>query len=333
MSVYVISGKDTFRAESYLRYILEQNNVPKGSVTTIDASDRKFRMDAALAECDSFSLFDEGGRAVILKDPSFLSASAKTAAAGKKNESEKDDRLRMLESYLSVPDHPAHLIVMMSGFDADSRKKEYKLFVKYKAVIQKFDRMKDKEFAAYADNLLQKNGIRCIREARRELLERVGTDTGLLSAAIEKILLYGKKEISEEDVRGLVSLNADVNIWKMSDAFISGNLEETMKVKEDMLRNGYDLNAITAMLASRLRTSFYMKRLFENGLSNEEIAVRIQGNAWAVSKNLDKMFRMRSHDVLRLLNELAELDQAVKAGKADLKEGFDLFLLRNGRAN
>ena len=132
MSVYVISGKDTFRAESYLRYILEQNNVPKGSVTTIDASDRKFRLDAALAECDSFSLFDEGGRAVILKDPSFLSASAKTAAAGKKNESEKDDRLRMLESYLSVPDHPAHLIVMMSGSDTDSRKKECLFKISYR---------------------------------------------------------------------------------------------------------------------------------------------------------------------------------------------------------
>ncbi|MCR4951122.1 MAG: DNA polymerase III subunit delta [Solobacterium sp.] len=337
MSVYIISGKDTYRAEAYLRTLLEQKVIGKDRVTMIDGSVRKFRLEEALMECGSFSLFDSGeSKAVIIRDPSFLTASqaAKETAAPKKSSKAKNDKdsiLPMLEQYLASPNPDCELIFFLSGMDADSRRKEYKLLVNGGAAVQKFDRMKDKEFGAYADRILRENGIRIDRNARSELLERTGTDTMLLHNAVDKILLYGKKDLDEEDIRNLVAMNADVNIWKMSDSFLSQDLAGVLKIRDEMLRCGYDYNAMFNMLASRLRNSCYMKQLYENGLSYDEIAVRIQGNAWVIQKNLEKMYRLSSGDLLRILSELADLDQDIKSGRTDIREGFDAFLLRNVR--
>ena len=337
MSVYIISGKDTYRAEAYLRTLLEQKMIGKERVTTIDGSARRFRLDEALMECGSFSLFDSGeSKAVIIRDPQFLTASqsAKEPAAPKKAakaKNEKDSVITILEQYLSDPNPDCELIFYLAGIDADSRKKEYKLMVSKGASAQKFDRMKDKEFAAYADRVLRENGLRLDRNARSELLERTGTDTMLLHNAVGKMLLYGKKDLNEDDIRNLVAMNADVNIWKMSDCFLTQDLAGVLKIRDEMLRCGYDYTAMFNMLASRLRNSCYMKQLYENGLSYDEIAVRIQGNAWVIQKNLEKMYRLSSCDLLRILNELADLDQNVKSGRADIKEGFDAFLLRNVR--
>ena len=42
---------------------------------------------------------------------------------------------------------------------------------------------------------------------------------------------------------------------------------------------------------------------------------------------------MKSEKLLSYLSELAELDQGIKAGLTDPKDGFEQFLLRNGKRN
>jgi len=335
MSVYVFSGKDIYRQEERLASLLKENEVDKDHTVIFDASNAKtFRMDEALMECDLFSLFEGSThKAVILKEPYFLNASAKESkkeADDKKKNAKKEQMLSMLEQYLKHPNPDTDLIFYCHLFDADSRKKEYKLLKKYNAAIIEFKELKEWEFDTYIREQLKKYGIALTEEGFREIKERVNNDSLLLHRSIEKILLYGEKKPSTEDLRNLVPLNPNVNIFRMSNMFISGNLAGTLAAKDEMLRANYDSNAMLSMLASRIRSIYNMKVLYDRGYSQSMIAARLNQKEYAVKKGLENCYGTNSAALLRYLKELADLDQDIKAGRAEAKSGLEDFLLRNG---
>ena len=334
MSVYILSGKDIYRIEENLKHILSNHGIDKEHTVYFDGSDKKnFRLEAAILECDSFSLFDEDPKAVIIRDPFFLSASKKSDETGakKKTDKEQEQRISLLEQYLKQPSEKTVLVFYCTGFEADSRKKEYKLLQKYHAEVLRLQKMKKWEFENYTDKQLSLNGLRLTRDARSELLNRVDGDTLLLHNAIDKMALYGKKDLDLDDISHLVSLNPEVNVFQMSNAFIRGDLAKVLRARDEMLDNSYDYQSMIAMLASRLRAYYEYKLLYEKGLNDSEITMRTHANEYAVKISLEAMSSLRSRTILEWLGELAQLDQDIKAGKADAANGFEMFLLRNGK--
>ena len=85
MSVYLYSGKDLYRMEKNLNELLKKNDIDHDHTVVFDGSDKKnFRLDSVFMECGSFSLFDEDNRkAVIVKNPQFLTHSGKETAKAK----------------------------------------------------------------------------------------------------------------------------------------------------------------------------------------------------------------------------------------------------------
>ncbi len=337
MSIYLLSGKDLYRIETAYQRIIKDWGADKDHVVAFDASDpRSFRFDAAIMECDTFSLFEGSERkAVVIRDPYFLNAGAKTGRASKKKdekeEADRERRLSLLQQYLKQPNPDTALIFYCHGFDADTRKKEYKMIQQYGGVITEYKKMFDRDFAVYADGELKKYRLTLTADARRELLERVDCDTLLLHRAIEKLLLYGETKYGRDEIRALVSLNPEVNIFNMSSRFISGDLEGTLKAMDEMLKSSYDHTAMMIMLASRIRSMYCMRRLYEKGLSNDEIAVRLKQKPYAVRKGLENTSSRSASQLLKLLVQLAELDQGIKAGTINPKDGFEQFILKNGK--
>lgn len=336
-----------FRQEEQLARLMKEHGIDKESIEMIDASDKKtFRFDEALMKCDTFSLFDDGEKkAVILKEPFFLNASVKDAEAVKRTDSAsvkkrkekeaaaRDARTDLLEQYLREPNANTVLVFYCHNFDADTRKKEYKLLERFKAEIVEFKQMNDREFAAYADKKLKKSGFTLDVDAKRELLERCDKDTLLLNNAVVKFELYGKQKLNLYDVQHLVPLNANVNVFRMGAMFVNGNLAGALKAKDEMMNAGYDANALIAMLGNRLRTLYNYKHLYEKGMNEDTIAVRMHANKWAVKYGLADCSELSASDLLLYIKELADLDQSIKAGTCEPKAGFEQYLIRNGRRN
>ena len=345
MNIYVFSGKDMFRQEQRLQSFLQERKIDKDHRVVIDASDRKnFNMEAAIMECDMFSLFDGSDqKAVILKEPFFLNGSVKEAESVKKTDSPavkrrkekeaeiRERRISILTEYLQSPNPQTILIFYCHLFDADTRRKEYKLIMKYGAELIRFDKMKPWEFDRFIDTDLAKRGYRLTRDARRELSERVDADSLKYHNALEKMDLYGSKDLDLTDIKHIVPVNPDVNVFKMSNMFVRGDLKGTLAAKEDMIRANFDHNAIVMMLASRLRSLYNMKVLYEAGLSKSSIAARLHAKDYTIEKGLEDSFGLSAHILLGYLKELADLDQDVKSGKRDMKDGFDRFLILSCR--
>jgi len=222
------------------------------------------------------------------------------------------------------------LVFYCHTFSADTRKKEYKLLTSYDARIVKFELMKPWEFEKYVDDKLKENKYKLTRDARGELLERVSNDTLKFHNALVKIDLYGKRELNLEDIIHIVPMNADLNIFRMSNAFVAHDLSSTLLAVDEMLQARYDYVAMIAMLASKLRSLYNIKKLYERGLSDSMIATRLHADDWAIKKGLESCYHLQSKTVLRYLEELATLEQGIKAGRIDPKNGFEQFLLKNG---
>ena len=338
MSVYVMSGKDLYRLETALKRVLSENSVHKDHTVEFDGSDqRNFRMDAAMMECDTFSLFEGSDRkAVIIRDPYFLNGSVKQGSKASKKKEDKEEkererRLSLMEQYLKHENPDTALIFYCHGFDADTRKKEYKLLEKYGAVVTQYKKMFERDFSIYADDVLRKNKLSLKADAKRELLERCGCDTLLLHNALEKLLLYGKQNYELEDIKALVSINPELNVFNMSNQFVSGDLAGCLASMNEMLKASIDHTAMTQMLAGRLRALYTMKKLYETGMSENDIAMRLSQKPYAVKKGLESTRALSSKKLLDYLNQLAELDQGIKNGQTDPKEGFEQFILRNGK--
>ncbi len=60
------------------------------------------------------------------------------------------------------------------------------------------------------------------------------------------------------------------------------------------------------------------------------IATRLHADDWAIKKGLESCYHLQSKTLLRYLEELATLEQGIKAGRIEPKNGFEQFLLKNG---
>lgn len=321
-----------------MKRIIRDTGADKEHTVVFDASDPKtFRFESAIMECDTFSLFEGSDRkAVIIREPYFLNAGFKSSGRAsrkkeEKEEADKEKRLSMLEQYLKQPNPDTALIFYCHGFDADSRKKEYKLLEKHGAVITNYKKMYDREFGIYADDELRKNGLQLTASAKRELLARADCDTLLLHRAIEKLVLYGEKKYDLEDIRSLVSLNPEVNVFAMSNLFIQGDMAGTIRAMDEMLKANIDHASMMTMLASRLRSLYCMKKLYESGMNQDMIAARTRQKPYAVKMGLQNTSGRSAKSLLNLLVQLAELDQGIKSGKILAKDGFEQFILKNGK--
>ena len=100
MSVYIYCGEDIYRIEEGLKLLLNKRHIDADHTVTIDASDkRSFTIESVLVECDSFSLFDDECKAVIVKNPFFHQVPRKLKSQQKQIhlQSKKEKKMKQVD--------------------------------------------------------------------------------------------------------------------------------------------------------------------------------------------------------------------------------------------
>lgn len=329
--IYVLSGKETYSLRKKKEQILKRGGSSSENIISYDGSAASFQLSDALSACATVSLFDDH-RTIIVDDPSFLMAGGAKGASGKKKGKQKGGTAELLEQYCKNPGPDADLIFYCNGWEPDHRLKEYTILQDaakaHVCTIITFSMPAPWELPDLVDRKLKERGYVLSRDAEDELLARINGSASMLYLSLDKFDLYGKKNLDLTDIRHLVSPNPEADIWKLGDAFISGNMEGTFRSLQDILSNGtMNEQGVLPILAVRIRQLYEVTAMDECGIPEDVIGRTL--NRKRPDKDLMAARGHGSSYFLSLLKELADLDQGIKQGKLDAAQGLDGFLLEH----
>lgn len=314
--IYLLSGKEIYLLVKRRKEVIEKSGASPENVTVFDASSPKFNLENAITACSTFSLFSDR-RVVVLDDPWFLNPGRKTSDKPAKGKKSTSDNSAILAAYLTSPNPDCDLIFYCDGFAADQRTKEYKLMKPMidKGLIVEYTvkTYKSWEMPKVLEERLKSRKLRLDEAAKQELLLRIDGSLSDLEQTLDKLQLYGKSTYSLEDIEHLTAINTEQLIWKLCNAMSAGNSRDTVRYYQQLTSlTETSLQQLIASLAMVFRRMYISLRCYEKGMPDEMIRTRY-GIRYP---DLDRRSAggKRSGYYLKLLNDLAGVDQGIKNG-------------------
>lgn len=272
-------------------------------------------LSVILFHADEVNLFSNINM-IVVDNASFFTSTS--------NKKETNQNLDYLESYFKNPNPNTILVFRINHEKLDERKKIVKI-AKEKGFLKECNGVQNLEKIVadlLEDYTITKGDI-------QYLLERVGTDLAILKQEIDKLKLYKieDKTIQTEDITLLTSKNIDTNLFHLIDSIIMKNKKEAMECYQEMLKMGEEPIAILVLLANQFRMIYQVKRLFQRGYSEKQIAAELKVHWYPVRKTLGRMQEYREETLLEYIQKLADLDVSIKKGECDKFLFLELFLL------
>ena len=311
---YLLVGEESYnlrnrRNELVNKIVGDENQM----AVSIYRDNKDLRVQDIVDDCLMVPFLSEQ-KAVVYENPDF---------------SDKDwkDRLAPLVNYLKQPNETTSLIIVIEK--SVSQKSEIvKLFAKYMK-YESYDLLSQQDFETYVRKQLNENNLNLSNKAMAVLLDRLPNSIENFQRELEKLKIY-PGEIDEEVVRSLVVRPLEQNVMNLSNAVTSRNMSKALEIYHDLLtfNRSNSVAGLIGLLAANFRAMAQAVSLKETGMSNKEIAERLGYSEGRVYMVLKDCGRRSSSEIYSILNRLAQLDQDIKSGKINDKDGLELFIVR-----
>lgn len=138
-----------------------------------------------------------------------------------------------------------------------------------------------------------------------------------------------EKVIDKDDIILLVDEDIDDTVFELVSSILKNDCNKAMKLYYNFINNGMDVSQIIAIIASQIRLLFQVKRLYNSGKSNEEIAKILEFKSpYRVKYLLNDCYYYSEDDLIKYLSKLADIDKNIKSGNGDGKFLLELFIAK-----
>ncbi len=315
--IYVLYGEEHYLLKKELQRIIDKHLNFEKEMNTVTYDASKSSIEEIIADAQTIPFFSDY-KVIVVNHCSFLSGSNDTSID-----------VDVLNNYMDSPNESTVLVLLCEQAKLDSRKKIVKRLqkeatVKHYALLSEHDRDK------FIQQESAKRNIRFERDGYQTFCYRIGFSCDRIISELEKLSLLGQS-LRSEDVKALVTRPLDDNVFDVFQAIISKNVKRAYQYWLDFDAQNIDPIALIAMLASQYRFLHQVKILQLSGASKSEIASQLQAHPYRVEKTMQSCRFVKEDEISITLNELAQLDQDIKAGRIDKKFGFEMFILQRGR--
>lgn len=306
--VYFIHGTDSFFPDQ----------LQEAFINTIPEESRDFNLDVlyarestlsqAISAARSFPMMAER-RMVIIRDfHQFFDPTRD------KSESNRDD----LVSYIQQP-NPTTVLVIIDEKGPDLKTKLGKaLKDSGNGRICKFDPVKEDQLPQWIEEWARQTRQKEFDPKASQMLAfHVGNNLLTLVAEIEKLCTYSNEsEIKPDDVKHVVGITREVDIFELSDALTAGDRAKVLAVGEQMIQQaenttGEVLKAL-GYLTMYFTNLWQMHRLLQKGIGDMEVPKKIGMNPYFY-KNLKPALRVYPLNKIPFIFEaLLDADRAMK---------------------
>ena len=254
-----------------------------------------------LYELSSVSLFSDHKKIVVENADELFSKSF---------ESEE------LDAYLNNPSDLSDVIFVAEK--ADKTNKFYKLI---NSKYQIFDNTIKKKYNNIVDvkNYVKEKKSHISDNALSYIKDACLNDYDLMLREIDKLLILGKDNISDELVYGLVSLTPDGNNRRFIDALMDQNATDALNCVENMKILNIDISKMIALIAWNVRVTYLIKKYRKDKTMLDKVIKQYNVADYAYNTFVRRGNVKSEEELENLLIELANIDIDLKTFKLDRK--------------
>ncbi len=318
-SVYLLTGSEHYLLQQTVEKIITR--MPEVTAEDVLYFDlEEVPVSAVIEEADTLPFFS-GRKVIVAKNTTFLRAKER----GKEKIDHPIDRLA---EWLKQPSPTATVIFIAPYEKLDSRKKITKQMTASAKVIEA-NKLTGSDLTVWIQQQVKSLDCSITREAADHLVGTAGENMMQLSKEIEKIAAYmsGAGNITEEIIDLLVPRSPETEIFRLTDAYVSGNRAKTLAVYHDLLRNGEEPIAMASLIAGQVRLMLHVGTLKKKGYHQQQIASTLNVHPYRVKLVMSSRSVPQEQRLLHVLDRLAAVDLKLKTTSGNRERVLELFFL------
>ena len=235
--------------------------------------------------------------------------------------------IKLLEDYFDNYNKDSYLVLTLNNSSVDTRKKLYKL-ISSKGIVKKVD-ISDNELSNYVRKYII--DYKMDNSTINYFLSKSGTNISNIDSELDKLMLYkmNNKVITKEDVDLLVIENTEEPIYDLVSSILKNDTKKAMRLYEKFTLDGIDVNQMIPIISNQFRLLFQVKRLHNQGKTNEEIANVLEfKNVYRVKYLLSDSYYYSENDLKKYLVKLSNIDRDIKMGRNAGDVALQMFIMK-----
>jgi len=186
-----------------------------------------------------------------------------------------------------------------------------------RAVIKSFPLLKEIELRPWIQRRVKEGNGSISPQAVDLLAKLIGSNLWVMTSEINKLVLFTSgHRIEEDDVRALVSLVEQTDVFAMVDAMLECKAETATRRLQQLLQRGAAPTYLLFMLCRQVRLIVRAKELNKRGTPETEIQKRLNLTSWFIlRKTMEQAGRYSLTRLEMIYHQLLTADLWIKTGK------------------
>lgn len=298
MAVFLFCGEDTYSQKEKVKFWQAEFEKKYGgnmNVTTFNGKDAK--ANDIFQACSSMPFLSDK-RLTVVKD--FLA------------EGEDEERAAMADLIEQIPEFCT--LVFSESTAPDRRTSLYKKLKKIGKLME-FPTMMGSKLLGWIQKIVEEKGGTIEKDALIFLSELVTADLYRTENEIAKLVGYANdRPINRDDILLLMDTQLTTNIFKLTDGIGQKNRKVALETLHNLIDNGEELHGILYMIMRQFRIITMIKDLSQQGVSRDQIAVKLKAHPFVVSNTLSQVRNFSMEQLKRAYELLIQIDTKLKSG-------------------
>ena len=245
----------------------------------------------------------------------------------------EDEEVGRMQKWLENPPESCALVFYMR-VEPDGRKKTTGL-LKKKAEVVQFDLLSESELTRWCAGRLKPQGKKIGAKALSTLTFMAGRELTRLSGELDKLTAYlgdERSEITEADVRAIVSASLEYNVFELLNCLLAGDMKKGQQTLNSLLQGGQSPMGLMAMLTRQIRQLTHMKCALDAGQTVKSVQDALKLHPYAAKQTARQCAKLSAEWLTAMYERCVESDFAVKSGRLRDREALDALIFQIGLA-
>lgn len=317
--VYLLTGVERHIFDATIERIKKAlPEIEDASIVRFDLEETP--VEAVIEEADTLP-FLEDYKLIIATNAVFLSGQDK-------KKSEAEHNVTVLEKWLDNPSPTATVVFIAPYEKLDGRKRITKKMRESATVIEA-NRLEGNDLFTWIQQEASAHGVSISSQTAQLLVDTVGDRLIGLSTEIEKMAVYlgGNEEITADLIEMLVPRTPEADVFRLTDAYLLGDVGKTISIYHDLLRNGEEPIMLTSLIAGQIRLMIHVGSLRRKGYQQNQIAKTLRVHWYRVKLIMENRRIPSEERLLEILKQLADIDYKLKTTSGKRERLLELFFM------